>query len=151
MTMRKVFDWCLAHWSFVAFVIAIFVQFTPAIKFNPFTVLFKWIGNLITADVRKDAEAQRKEIAEIKTMIEAMDRTRMEDKKDTIRWEILNFATSCRNGIKHTQDDFEHVIAQHDKYVKLLEATHDTNGVFAEEYAYILRIYHNRQDKNDFL
>ena len=149
--MREFFDWCLAHWSFVAFVLAIFMQFTPAIKFNPFTLLFGWIGELITAEVRKDAEAQRKEIAEIKAMIEAMDRTRMEDTKDTIRWEILNFATSCRNRIRHTKDDFEHVIAQNDKYVKLLAATNDTNGVFDEEYNYILRIYHDRQEKNDFL
>lgn len=131
--------------------LAIFVQFTPAIKLNPFTALFRWIGKVITAEVRKDAEAQRKETAEIKAMIEAMDRSRMEDKKDTIRWEILNFATSCRNGIRHTKDDFEHVIAQNDKYVKLLAATNDTNGVFEEEYSYILRIYHDRQEKNDFL
>ena len=71
--------------------------------------------------------------------------------QDTIRWEVLNFATSCRNGVLHTKDDFEHVINQNDKYHKLLQKTGDTNGVFEEEYNYILRIYHDRQEKNDFL
>lgn len=131
--MREFFDWCLAHWSFVAFVLAIFIQITPAIKWNPITAL----GNLLLGSIRK-------ELASIR---EQMD----EDKKDTIRWEVLNFATSCRNGVRHTKDDFEHVINQNDKYHKLLEKTGDTNGVFEEEYNYILRIYHDRQEKNDFL
>ena len=131
--MREFFDWCLAHWSFVAFVLAIFIQITPAIKWNPITAL----GNLLLGSIRK-------ELASIR---EQMD----EDKKDTIRWEVLNFATSCRNGVLHTKDDFEHVIDQNDKYHKLLQKTGDTNGVFEEEYNYILRIYHDRQEKNDFL
>lgn len=131
--MREFFDWCLAHWSFVAFVLAIFIQITPAIKWNPITAL----GNLLLGSIRK-------ELASIR---EQMD----EDKKDTIRWEVLNFATSCRNGVLHTKDDFEHVINQNDKYHKLLQKTGDTNGVFEEEYNYILRIYHDRQEKNDFL
>ena len=131
--MREFFDWCLAHWSFVAFVLAIFIQITPAIKWNPITAL----GNLLLGSIRK-------ELASIR---EQMD----EDKTDTIRWEVLNFATSCRNGVLHTKDDFEHVIDQNDKYHKLLQKTGDTNGVFEEEYNYILRIYHDRQEKNDFL
>jgi len=131
--MREVFNWCLAHWSFVAFVLAIFIQITPAIKWNPLTAL----GNLLLGSIRKD-------IASIRAQMD-------EDKKDTIRWEVLNFATSCRNGVRHTKDDFEHVIAQNDKYHKLLQKTGDTNGVFEEEYNYILRIYHDRQEKNDFL
>lgn len=131
--MQQFVDWVLAHWSFCAFVLAIFVQITPAIKWNPIT----WLGNLLLGSIKK-------ELSEIRSQMD-------EDKKDTIRWEILNFATSCRNGIRHTKDDFEHVITQNDKYHRLLEKTGDTNGVFEEEYEYIRRIYHERQEKNDFL
>lgn len=131
--MQPIFDWVLAHWSFCAFILAIFIQITPAIKWNPLTSL----GNLMFGSIRKELSSIR----------EQMD----EDKKDTIRWEILNFATSCRNNVRHTKDDFEHVIAQNDKYHQLLQKTGDTNGVFEEEYQYILRIYHERQEKNDFL
>lgn len=144
MTAKELFSWALEHWTFCAFVLTIFIQFTPAIKWNPLTALAKWISNAITSPLRRD-------IAEIKAMVEDQQRTRDEDKKDTIRWEILNFATSCRNGVRHTKDDFEHVITQNDKYHKLLEKTGDTNGVFDEEYSYILRIFHERQEKNDFL
>lgn len=142
--MERVITWIIEHWGLSAFLLTIVIQFTPAIKWNPLTALAKWISSVITNPLRKD-------IAEIKSMVEDQQRTRDEDKKDTIRWEILNFATSCRNGVRHTKDDFEHVITQNDKYHKLLEKTGDTNGVFDEEYSYILRIFHERQEKNDFL
>ena len=74
-----------------------------------------------------------------------------ENEKDRIRWEVLDFANSCRNGRKHTKDEYQHIITLHDKYKRLLEKTNDTNGVFDEEYAYIKRLYAERQEKNDFL
>ena len=75
----------------------------------------------------------------------------MENEKDRIRWEILDFANSCRNGRKHTKDEFEHIITLNKKYRKLLKATGDENGVFEMEYEYIKKLYAKRLEKNDFL
>jgi len=74
-----------------------------------------------------------------------------ENEKDRIRWEILDFANSCRNGRKHTKDEYQHIIALNDKYKDLLEKTGDKNGVFEAEYEYIKKLYAERQEKNDFL
>ena len=135
--VQQFFDWVLAHWGFCAAVLAIFIQITPAIKWNPLTALGTWIGNVLNGDMRKD-------IAEMKRAID-------ENEKDRIRWEVLDFANTCRNGLRHTKDEFQHIIDLNDKYHRLLEKTDDSNGVFTEEYDYILRIYHERQQKNDFL
>lgn len=131
--MKSVIDWVLAHWSFCAFVLVAFVQFTPGIKVNP----LGWLGNLVFGGIRA-------EISEIRAMID-------ENEKDRIRWEVLDFANSCRNGRRHTKDEFQHIITLHGKYKKLLEKTHDQNGVFDAEYAYIRDLYTERQHKNDFL
>ncbi|MBE5807099.1 MAG: hypothetical protein E7317_02030 [Clostridiales bacterium] len=131
--MQQVFDWILSHWAFCAFVLGVFVQITPGIKFSPLT----WIGNLFLGGIRKD-------VAGLQAQMD-------ENEKDRIRWEVLDFANSCRNGRKHTKDEFQHIITLHDKYKRLLEKTNDTNGVFDEEYAYIKRLYAERQEKNDFL
>lgn len=40
--MNNVFKWILDHWTFCAFMLTIVIQFTPAIKWNPFTALAKW-------------------------------------------------------------------------------------------------------------
>lgn len=131
--MRQFFDWCLDHWSFCAFILAIFIQITPGIKFNPLT----WLGNLFFGSLRKDLQEIRNQVDE--------------NEKDRIRWEVLDFANSCRNGRRHTKDEFQHIIALHDKYTALLAKTNDSNGVFDAEYEYIKDLYAERQRKNDFL
>lgn len=131
--MQKIVEWALAHWGFCTFALAIFVQITPAFKWNPLT----WLGNLFFGSLRKD----------IKGLQDAID----ENEKDRIRWEVLDFANTCRNGIRHTKDEFQHIITLNTKYKALLKKTNDENGVFDAEYDYIFGLYRERQEKNDFL
>ena len=131
--MSTIIDWMLSHWGVCTFVLAIFVQITPAIKLNPLT----WIGGLFLGSIRKD--------------VEKLQETVDENEKDRIRWEVLDFANACRNGVRHTKDEFQHIITLNAKYKDLLQKTDDTNGVFDAEYAYILALYKERQEKNDFL
>lgn len=128
-----VLEWMWNHWALCTFILALFVQITPAIKLNPLSAL----GNLFLGSVRKD----------IKGIQDQVD----ENEKDRIRWEVLDFANSCRNGRRHTKDEYQHIIALNSKYKKLLAKTKDENGVFDAEYAYIRELYAERQRKNDFL
>ena len=64
-----------------------------------------------------------------------------ENEKDRIRWEILDFANSCRNNRKHSKEEFNHIIELKVKYEKLLEKSGDENGVFEEDYRYIQGLY----------
>jgi hypothetical protein len=85
-----------------------------------------------------------KQLKEIRSEIDA-------NEKDRIRWEILDFATSCRNGHLHTHDEFKHIAELHDKYIKLLERTNDKNGVFDIEYQWIDDLYQENLRTNSFL
>lgn len=140
----KFLTWCLDHWGLTAFVIAGIIQITPAIKWNPLTAFCRWVGKLITAPVTKELDSIKQDIKRLQS---AQD----DNEKDRIRWEVLDFANSCRNGRRHSKDEFQHIIALNDKYKALLEKTHDKNGVFDEEYCYIKQLYAERQRKNDFL
>ena len=73
-----------------------------------------------------------------------------ENEKDRIRWEILDFANSCRNGRRHTKDEYEHIFRMNDKYHKML-GKEETNSYFEAEYEYIKHLFAERQEKNDFL
>ena len=92
---KEVIEWCLDHWAFCAFVIGSLIQFTP-VKLKPFTMLVRWIGKVLTGDVAE-------KVSSIESLID-------ENEKDRIRWEVLDFANSCRNGIKHTKDEYQHII-----------------------------------------
>ena len=77
----------------------------------------------------------------LSTKIQEVSDRNDENEKDRIRWEILDFANSCRNGRKHSKEEFNHIIELNKKYKRLLEKTGDENGVFEEDYKYIQGLY----------
>ena len=134
--MQQIIDWIGNHLISSIVIFTGLIQIVP-IKINPWSALFRWIGKTLTGDA----------CGKIDALIKQVD----ENEKDRIRWEILDFANSCRNGRKHTKDEYEHIVALNDKYRKLLKKTNDTNGVFEIEYEYIQKLYAERLEKNDFL
>ena len=133
---EQVADWLIHNIVQVCLIISIFIQITP-IKINPWSAILKWISKVVTGDA----------CSKIDDLIKQVD----ENEKDRIRWEVLAVANSCRNGRKHTRDEFQHIVALNDKYKKLLAKTKDKNGVFDLEYNYIQELYAERLEKNDFL
>ena len=147
---QQVGDWIAHNIVQICLLLSIFIQITP-IKINPWTTLFKWIGKLINADSNKRIDALIEKTDNMKEDIKTLTTNMNENEKDRIRWEILDFANSCRNGRRHTKDEFQHIITLNDKYKNLLALTGDKNGVFEAEYDYVKRLYEERQEKNDFL
>lgn len=143
-------EWCGKNIVVVLVGLSALIQITP-IKINPWTTLFKWIGNKVNEDLRKEVGGVNKKLDSLSKDVDDLSRQRKEDEKDRIRWEILDFANSCRNGRRHTKDEYLHIIELNDKYKKLLKETGDKNGVFEVEYEYIKQLYKERQEKNDFL
>lgn len=107
------------------------------IKVNPIASLLRWIG--------------KKMFEPFDSRLDKLEKSIDENEIDRIRWEVLDFANSCRNGRRHTKEEFDHIIDQNGKYHKLLDRYSLENGVFDAEYAYILRLYKKCQDENDFL
>ena len=141
--IEQILDWIVHNFVQILLILSLFIQITP-IKWNPLSSLVKWLGKLLNADTNK-------QIGELQTQVSDMRDDLDENEKDRIRWEILDFANSCRNGRKHSKDEFQHIITLHDKYKLLLERTGDKNGVFDAEYNWIDQLYKERQQKNDFL
>lgn len=127
----------------IAALLSVFIEITP-IKFNPVSKALAWVGKKINGEVVSKVEDQGKKLDDL---AEKMD----ENEIDRIRWEILDFANSCRNGRHHTKDEFTHIIAQNDKYHRILEQRSMTNGQTELEMQYIVEIYKRCQRENSFL
>lgn len=140
---RVIGQWIGNNLWVVLFLLSLIIQITP-IKINPWSTIFRWIGKAITGDACTKIDGLVKKVDKI-------DQDVMSNEKDRIRWEILDFANSCRNNRRHTRDEFRHIVELHDKYLDLLKKTGDKNGVFKVEYEYIEKIYAERLEKNDFL
>ena len=134
--MQSFITWLSNYWLVAAILGAGLVEVTP-IKINPLSWLLKWIGSKVNGEMIK--------------RIEKLEANVDTNEMDRIRWEVLDFANSCRNGRRHTQDEFEHIITLVKKYETLLEKLGKENGVFEMEYKYIVKLYEKCQQENDFI
>ena len=151
--MQQILQWLANHPLTGLIVFTGLIQIVP-IKINPWSALFKWISKIITGDACNKIDGLVEKVNKIDGLLDKVDKIDADVKtneKDRIRWEVLDFANSCRNGRKHTRDEYQHIIALNDKYKELLAQTGDTNGVFEAEYEYIKKLYAERLEKNDFL
>lgn len=89
---------------FIGFLALIGIEISP-IKFNPFTLLGKICGKLLGIDsLEKKIDGIQKEV-DI-------------NERDRIRYEILQFSGSLRNGLTRTENDYEHIEEIYEKYKK---------------------------------
>lgn len=119
------------------------IEITP-IKWNPLTSILSWLGTRMNGKLIAKVDKQEQKI-------DALDKKIDMNEIDHIRWEILNFANSCRNHQRHTKDEFEHIINLHEKYTEILAERDMTNGLITIEYEFIEGIYKHCLEKNDFL
>lgn len=73
-----------------------------------------------------------------------------ETKAQNKRWSILSFARSCRNGEKHTREEWKHAISELAEYEAYTEKKKIENGVIEEDAKFLRELYHDRNVKNDF-
>ncbi|MBR5535740.1 MAG: hypothetical protein IKU60_03740 [Clostridia bacterium] len=125
---------------FIVAVGSVFIEVSK-IKLNPWSALFKWIGQSMNKDIKDElmevkiaVEAQSKKIDDIQDEVD-----RNEIKR--IRAEIFAFADSCRLGTHHTKDNFEHIFEIHDDYDNLLDKHQMINGRVTSEFEYIKAVY----------
>ena len=127
-----------------------------SLVFKPIRKIIIWVYKRVTGAKDKN-EAVLKRIADVETtlsnkvdevrvdltqMIQEVSDSNDKNEKNRIRWEILDFANSCKNGREHTQDEFRHVIELKDEYEALLKKTGEKNGYFDAEFEYILHLYY---------
>lgn len=127
----------------IVFIFTALIDISP-IKWNPLTSILSWFGVKMNGKLIAKVDEQGQQI-------KALDKKIDMNEIDHIRWEILNFANSCRNGQRHTKDEFEHIINLHEKYNKILSDRDLTNGLVSIEYEYIEEIYRHCLEKNTFL
>ena len=106
------------------------IEFTPFIKFNP-----------ISWEAMKD----------LRKKMDTLDKAFTQKQIDDLRWNILDFANSCRNHHKHTKEEFNHVLDAHKKYEKILEVHGMQNGQIDEDFKYIQEIYNECMHEDSFL
>ncbi len=121
----------------VIFVGAITLIEVSPIKVNPWKKIFAWIRDLFLGEI----------ISQLMELKRDFEETKAQDK----RWHILSFARSCRQGEKHTKEEWNHAISELKDYEEYTKKKNISNGVIEENAKYLRELYHERLTKNDFL
>ena len=117
--------------------LGVVIEFTPFIKINPLS----WVLEKVGAAMNKNLNEKVDKLSVQMTAHEI----------DQLRRNILDFANSCRQGRRHTKEEFDHVIRCHSDYEKILKENDMENGQVNTDYKYIENIYYKCMKDNDFL
>lgn len=98
------------------------IEFTP-IKIYPLAM----IGKRMNRDIYKRIDTLEKEF--------------IDSKCDSMRTEILDYANSCRNGRKHTVEEWDHIIEQLGKYERFCIDNKIKNDKFPVNARYLRELY----------
>lgn len=118
------------------------IQWSP-IKINPWDLLFKWLGNALNGQLLEEIEQLKSDVSTIK-------KDQEEDNAERMRSLILSFASSCRRGEHHDEEEWNYVISTIKKYETYCDDRHIDNGVIEETATYLRELYHERLKNNDF-
>ena len=88
--------------TLIGFLGLIGIELSP-IKFSPFSLLGKICGKLLGINA-------------LETKIDNIQKEVDINERDRIRYEILQFSGSLRNGLQRTQNDFDHIEEIYEKY-----------------------------------
>ncbi len=147
-----------SFWGIVLFLASWGIELTPKIKWNPWTALFKWVGEKFNTHIDTKLETVREEIKTVDTKVTKVqaeltkhmaesEKKALQDTRNT----ILDFSNACMNGRRHTKEQYEFMINQCDKYEEYITKNKIKNGVIETAIKEIRRLYDERIHKNDFL
>ena len=80
------------------------------IKINPWTALFKWIGDLMMSGVKSDIKRVDKEIESMKHELGSMKYTSEQNEAKMARIRILHCSDEVYRGDLHSQEYFDNVL-----------------------------------------
>lgn len=120
------------------------IQIAP-IKMNPWSAIAKAIGKAINADVLKELDTMKKDLADHVKANEVRN-------ADEHRTRILRFNNELLRDISHTKEEFIDVLADIDFYERYCRDHKDyKNNCAVHAIANISRSYDERLRKHDFL
>lgn len=134
----------------VAAVLGTFLEVSK-IEINPWSTILGWIGDKMMAGVKKEIEGIKKEQETIIKKQDELSKTQAVDAADHVKSEVFRFYNECQRGERHTEAEFNYIIKLNKKYEKIIEQTHEPNGVYEMEYEWIMQLFKRCQEQKDFL
>lgn len=139
------------NWGWILVALLSIVEVSK-IKFNPWTILFEWIGNLFMSGVKKDIKDLNEKVTGVQSDIVEMKAESREAEAKAARNRILRFGDEVYQGIHHSKEYFDHILADISNYKKYCkEHPEFQNEMTVMTVQHIEAIYQRCLEEHDFL
>lgn len=163
--LKSALVWASNHIIEIIVFLSIFLEISK-VKISPISSLIKFVFKPIRKELEAMREEFKKEIENLRedltSQIESLREDQEENKKavnemiksnemaeiSRIRWEIIEFSNSLKNGQLHVRDEYRHIKDDHRKYEILIEKYNLENGITTEEMENIITHYEQNKHTN---
>lgn len=150
----------LEHYAIIMLGLSLFIDINPKIKWNPVKAVLGYIGKCFNNHIEKEIAGFKKEVndkfdkiqADQKAQREVLDKLIAEQENDavsTIKWEVIEFENSILNGVKHTRDQYRHILDRSKKFERLSKSKNvKVTAEDVEKIRESTELIQNHYDKN---
>jgi len=131
--------------------LSLFIEFTP-IKWNPISSLLRWIGDRTNKNLSTRIDGLEEQVKNVAKEQRNMDEKFEEQEAVNCRIRILRFSDELRRNVRHSQESFDQVISDLDKYESYCKRhpSFVNNKTMAAK-SRIMASYEGCMEQNDFL
>lgn len=151
MTLDKVAEAMTNNWGFCLVLFLSLIEVSK-IKINPWSALFRWIGNIFMADVRKDISEMKVKLNAVENDVSHIKDENRENEAKAARTRILRCSDEVYQGERHSKEFFDDVlddITFYKKYCSEHPEFQNEKTVIATQR--IEEVYHRCLQDRDFL
>lgn len=109
---------------------------------------FEKTTNISLSEMKKSTDENCKTL---KRRMDIMEKSNDLQSIRQIRAHVLDFANSCMNGREHSQNDFDNIFDENEKYEALCKKHKIKNNKYKADYEFIEKIYQKCREENSFL
>ena len=154
----------LGDYALIVLFLGIFIDITPGIKLNPVKAIFKYLGKSFNSSIETEISELKDDVnkkftelqKEQKRQKNALDRIIIDgqDKEiNRLRWEIIDFDNGIQNKVKHSKEQYRHILNQFSRYKLVMNEI----GITSDEYYHdviqhgnsIQKHYEDRSDSGE--
>ena len=139
-------------------IVSVFIEKAKSIPFSPWSAIFAWLGDKLTADLQDEINTLTREIRQnqsdtnnMAVKIKELEKHIAEIEAERLRSRIIEFTEQCRLGKKHTQKHFENIFRDIDKYNRYCCIYRITNNYIRAEVKYLQNVFDECLRENKFI
>ena len=125
------------------------IQIAP-IKINPWSVIGQGIKRILLEDITARMDDADHENEKTRFAVMRLLSVVAHQQVQSWRNSILDFANSCKNGRRHSQEEFANFFRIHDDYANYMHSNHLENGQVDTSYKRVCDIYEKCLKEDDY-